>query len=100
MFSNPEVIRQIKSSLGGKVPLIGFAGAPFTVASYLVEGRPSRDYGRTKALMLGDPVLFIEHKRLYTLKEDMSDADLPPIGKARVARSGNDVTLIAYSAMV
>jgi uroporphyrinogen decarboxylase len=40
------------------VPLIGFAGAPFTVASYLVEGRPSRTYERTKALMLGEPALW------------------------------------------
>ncbi|MDQ6659072.1 MAG: uroporphyrinogen decarboxylase, partial [Actinomycetota bacterium] len=39
----------------GSVPLIGFAGAPFTLASYLVEGGPSRDLLRTKALMLGDP---------------------------------------------
>jgi uroporphyrinogen decarboxylase len=36
-------------------PLIGFAGAPFTVASYLVEGGPSKDYARTKALMFGAP---------------------------------------------
>jgi uroporphyrinogen decarboxylase len=37
------------------VPVIGFAGAPFTVASYLVEGEPSRTYTRTKALMLSEP---------------------------------------------
>ena len=39
----------------GDVPLIGFAGAPFTLSSYLVEGRPSRDYLHTKALMREDP---------------------------------------------
>jgi uroporphyrinogen decarboxylase len=39
----------------GPVPLLGFAGAPFTLASYLVEGGPSRDHLRTKALMHGDP---------------------------------------------
>lgn len=39
----------------GSTPLIGFAGAPFTLASYLVEGRPSRDYVHTRALMRDDP---------------------------------------------
>ena len=39
----------------GAVPLIGFAGAPFTLASYLVEGGPSRDHAQTKALMHGAP---------------------------------------------
>ncbi len=48
-----ETVRILAGELD--VPLIGFAGAPFTVASYLVEGRPSRDYLRTKALMLTDP---------------------------------------------
>ena len=42
----------------GDTPLIGFVGAPFTIASYLVEGGPSRDHARTKALMLGDPELW------------------------------------------
>jgi pyruvate/2-oxoglutarate/acetoin dehydrogenase E1 component len=46
-------------------------------------------------------VLFIEHKRLYTMKEELAeDGELPPIGTARIARSGTDVTVIAYSAMV
>ena len=51
-----ESVRTLASEL--PVPLIGFAGAPFTVASYLVEGGPSRTYERTKALMLGNPALW------------------------------------------
>jgi uroporphyrinogen decarboxylase len=51
-----ETVRTLTRELA--VPLIGFAGAPFTVASYLVEGGPSRTYGRTKALMHGDPDLW------------------------------------------
>ncbi|MBA2456799.1 MAG: uroporphyrinogen decarboxylase [Nocardioidaceae bacterium] len=49
-----ESVRALVGELGA-VPLIGFAGAPFTLASYLVEGGPSRDHARTKALMHGEP---------------------------------------------
>jgi uroporphyrinogen decarboxylase len=49
-----EAVRLLIAELGA-TPLIGFAGAPFTLASYLVEGGPSRTYVRTKELMYGDP---------------------------------------------
>jgi uroporphyrinogen decarboxylase len=52
-----EAVRLLVAELGD-TPLIGFAGAPFTLASYLVEGRPSRTYAKTKALMYGDPPLW------------------------------------------
>jgi uroporphyrinogen decarboxylase len=51
-----ETVRNLVAELD--VPLIGFAGAPFTVASYLIEGRPSRTYAKTKAMMLGEPALW------------------------------------------
>jgi uroporphyrinogen decarboxylase len=50
-----EAIGQIKRELGGRVPLIGFAGAPFTLASYAIEGGHSNNFARTKALMYGHP---------------------------------------------
>jgi uroporphyrinogen decarboxylase len=51
------------------VPLIGFAGAPFTLASYLVEGGPSRDYAKTKVLMVSEPEVW---HRLCTRLADIS----------------------------
>jgi uroporphyrinogen decarboxylase len=50
-----ETVRRVTRALAGRIPLIGFAGAPFTVASYLVEGGPSRDYLHTKRLMYEAP---------------------------------------------
>lgn len=52
-----ESVRLLTAELGA-TPLIGFAGAPFTLASYLVEGGPSKNHEHTKALMHGDPALW------------------------------------------
>ena len=50
-----DAIRQIKRELATRIPLIGFAGAPFTLASYAIEGGPSKDFAHTKRLMYGEP---------------------------------------------
>lgn len=50
-----ESIKLTKAALAGRTPLIGFAGAPFTLASYLIEGGGSRHYRATKTLMYNDP---------------------------------------------
>ena len=50
-----DAIRQIKTELAGRVPLIGFAGAPFTLASYAIEGGHSSNFAHTKSLMYGSP---------------------------------------------
>lgn len=50
-----EAIRLVRRELAGKQAVIGFSGAPFTLACYLIEGRPSRDYGIAKSLMYGQP---------------------------------------------
>lgn len=54
-----RAVRLTTAELGG-VPLIGFAGAPFTVAAYLVEGGPSKDHLRTRSLMLAEPEAWLE----------------------------------------
>lgn len=50
-----ETVRRLSKALPGEVTLIGFAGAPWTVATYMVEGGSSRDFARTRALSLTDP---------------------------------------------
>src|SRR5205807_1266744 len=50
-----EAIRMVHRELAGKQAVIGFSGAPFTLACYMIEGRPSRDYSLAKSLMYGQP---------------------------------------------
>jgi uroporphyrinogen decarboxylase len=56
LWFQTETIKALVAELD--VPLIGFAGAPFTLAAYLVEGRPSRDHAKVKSLMMADPELW------------------------------------------
>ncbi|RVU28497.1 uroporphyrinogen decarboxylase [Streptomyces antnestii] len=62
----PEDVWYVTEAIGlltaelGSTPLIGFAGAPFTLASYLIEGGPSKNHEHTKALMYGDPQLWAD----------------------------------------
>jgi uroporphyrinogen decarboxylase len=65
-----ESIRALRATLPHPTALIGFAGAPFTVASYLVEGRPTRDHARAKAMLAGEPALW--HRLMGTLAEVLS----------------------------
>src|SRR5262249_39598201 len=53
-----ESIQAVVRALAGRVPVIGFVGAPFTVASYMIEGGPSKTFLRTKAMMYRDETLW------------------------------------------
>jgi uroporphyrinogen decarboxylase len=55
----PQVITAIRQVVAeSPVPVIGFSGAPFTLASYLIEGRPSRDFAKVKSFMYSEPAAF------------------------------------------
>ena len=90
----PDRVEYVSTSVGqlvdelGETPLIGFAGAPFTLASYLVEGGPSRDHAKTKAFMHGDPEAW--HALLARLA-DISAAFL----EVQVAAGASAVQLFA-----
>jgi uroporphyrinogen decarboxylase len=62
-----EAIRAVRSQLDGRAAVIGFAGGPFTVASYMIEGRPTRDFARCKELIFGRSPLW--HRLMETLTE-------------------------------
>src|SRR5581483_10120525 len=53
-----EAIAIVRRELPAEKAVVGFVGGPFTVAGYLVEGRPSRDFARTKALMYREPAIW------------------------------------------
>ncbi|MDF1555499.1 MAG: uroporphyrinogen decarboxylase [Deferrisomatales bacterium] len=53
-----DAVRMIRRELAGKVPLIGFSGAPFTLAAYMVEGKGSKDFANFKRMMFAEPDLF------------------------------------------
>ncbi|MGA9275978.1 uroporphyrinogen decarboxylase family protein, partial [Ilumatobacter sp.] len=72
-----DTVRLLAQELPASVPLLAFAGAPFTVGSYLIEGRPSKDYRYTKSMMHGDPSLFHDvMDRLATSAITFIDAQL------------------------
>jgi len=72
-----DTVDLLVGELSDDVPLLAFAGAPFTVGSYLIEGRPSKDYRYTKAMMHTDPVLFGDvMERLATSAITFIDAQL------------------------
>jgi uroporphyrinogen decarboxylase len=66
-----ETVRMVRRELPPTVALIGFAGAPFTMAAYMVEGRGSKDFSRLKSLMYREPVLF--HSLMEKLTNVVSD---------------------------
>jgi uroporphyrinogen decarboxylase len=83
----PFVLETVKNLVRElPVPLIGFAGAPFTVASYLIDGRPTRTYQKTKAMMFSDEALFRE---LLDRLADMAIASL----RSQVAHGARAVQL-------
>ncbi len=64
-------VRLIRQSLPDKVPLIGFAGSPWTVATYMIEGRGSRDFARAKGLLLAEPAA--AERLMHLLAEATAD---------------------------
>ena len=65
-----EAVRLVREQLAPSCAVIGFCGGPFTVAGYLIEGKPSRDFLRVKRMMYGDPELW--HALMEKLAEQFS----------------------------
>lgn len=70
-----DAIRQVRSELSdGRAAVLGFGGSPFTIACYLVEGRPSREYQRVRSVMLREPALW------HALMERLAEASITYLG--------------------
>jgi uroporphyrinogen decarboxylase len=65
-----DAVRLIRKNLDGSVPLIGFSGSPWTLATYMVEGGSSKNFAKVKALMYNDPALM--HKLLDILAQSVA----------------------------
>ncbi|MBX2808202.1 MAG: uroporphyrinogen decarboxylase [Cellvibrionaceae bacterium] len=65
-----DAVAKIRHELGGRVPLIGFSGSPWTLATYIIEGGSSKDYARTKQLMYSQPEVF--HRLIDTLVQSVT----------------------------
>jgi uroporphyrinogen decarboxylase len=66
-----DAVRLIRRELGGRVPLIGFSGSPWTLATYMVEGGSSKEFARVKGLLYGEPALM--HRLLDKLAVAVTD---------------------------
>ncbi len=78
-----EAVRLVREALSPEQALVGFAGGPFTVAGYLIEGRPTREFKLTKACMYGEPAVW------HSLMEKLADAFARYV--AGCVRAGADV---------
>lgn len=65
-----DAVRTIRAALGGRVPLIGFAGSPWTLACYMVEGEGSSNFARPKAMLWNEPALM--HRLLDTVARSVA----------------------------
>src|SRR6476619_2347704 len=74
-----DAVSLIRRELGGRVPLIGFSGSPWTLACYMVEGGGSKDFARVKALALNDP------QAMHRLLEVTTDAVIAYLHAQRIA---------------
>jgi uroporphyrinogen decarboxylase len=81
-----EALRTLRRELAPEVALIGFAGAPFTLASYLIEGRPTRTFAKTKTMMYAAPELW------HDLMGRLSDLTLAYL-RAQIAAGADAVQL-------